>query len=107
MSRPVEAWFAYYPDEVHASAVSEWGDLPDEGVQVIVLYFDEYTADGAVQYRKLLDGDDLYWHVPDTDEFGSTNDPTEIPNNALVKRGLEVEDGAFEDIKERAFSTWR
>lgn len=105
MSRPVEAWIVYYPDAVYDSHTSEWAGLPDEGVQVITLYFDEYTAGGEVQYRKLLDGDDLYWHVPDSNEFGSTNDPEEVPDGALVKRGLEIEDEAFREIKDRAFTT--
>lgn len=108
MTRPVEGWIAYYPDEVYDSHTADWAGLPDEGVQIITLYFDDYTADGAVQYRKLLDGDDLYYHVPGTDEFGNTNDPDDIPGAALVKQGLEIGDRDFRNIKEQAVETsWR
>lgn len=105
--KPVEAWRAWYPDEVYASNEIEWSDLPNEGVQVIVLFYDEWTADGQVRYRKLLDGDDYYWHVPGTDEFGSDMDPAEIPDNAIVKEGLEIPDERFDARKEQAVaSTW-
>ena len=102
----VAGWRAFYPDEVYASTGTEWRDLPDEGVQVIVLFYEEHAAEG-VRYRKLLDGDDFYYHILDTDVFGSEMDPDEIPDEAIVKEGLEIPDNEFFNIKQEAVdSTW-
>ena len=106
-TRPVAGWRAYYPDEAYAADDTEWRDLPDEGVQVIVLYYEEHATEG-VRYRKLLDGHDYYYHVPDSDVFGETNDRDEIPNEAIVHQGLEIPDADFQNIKQEAVeSTWR
>ena len=107
VSRSVAGWRVFYPDEVYAADDTEWRALPDEGVQVIVLYYEEHAA-AYVHYRKLLDGHDYYWHVPDSDEFGETNDCDEIPDEALVKKGLEIPDNEFFNTKQEAVnSTWR
>ena len=106
VSRSVAGWRAYYPDEVYAADETEWRDLPEEGVQVIVLFYEEHAAEG-VRYRKLLDGDDFYYHVPDSDVFGSTNDREDIPDEAIVKQGLEISDNEFFNTKQEAVdSTW-
>ena len=104
VSRSVAGWRVFYPDETYAGDDIEWRDLPDEGVQVIVLYYEEFATEG-VRYRKLLDGDDFYYHVPGTDVFGSTNDRDEIPDEALVKAGLELPDEDFHTIKDRAVNS--
>ena len=100
----VAGWRVFYPGETYASNETEWRDLPDEGVQVIVLYYQEYAAEG-VRYRKLLDGHDYYWHVPGTDTFDETNDRDEIPDEAIVKAGLELPDEDFHTVKGRAVNS--
>ena len=97
----VAGWRVFYSDETYAADETEWRDLPDEGVQVVVLYYEEFAAVG-VRYRKLLDGHDFYYHVPGTNVFGSTNDRDEIPDEALAKAGLELPDEVFHTIKGRA-----
>lgn len=106
---PVAGWHAYYPEQIYTSFMTVWEELPDEGVQVIVLYYDAYaTEGGSVRYRKLLDGDDFYFHVPGTDIYGSTNHQAEIPDAAVVKEGREIPDSEFSEVKQRAIeSSWR
>ena len=43
----VAGWRVFYPDETYAGDDIEWRDLPDEGVQVIVLYYEEFATEGV------------------------------------------------------------
>lgn len=105
----VEGWRAYYTDgRAFDSATHDWVDLPDDGLLVLVIYYDRWSGDGTVQQRMTLDGDDHYFHVPGTELFGCNNDPIEeierrFPG-AVVKRGKWTEATEFYYTKERARS---
>ena len=101
---PVTAWRAYYTDDrAFASTETPWRDLPDDGVLLVRLYYDEFTRGGDVRYTKSLSGDDHYFHVPGTDLFGCNNDP--IPEirarypGAVVKRGKWTTHAEMQRVK--------
>lgn len=104
-----DGWRLYYTeDRAYSSADTEWVACPDDGVLALVLYYDAYT-DGGVQYRKVLTGDDHYFHVPGTDLYGCNNDS--IPEiearypGAVVKRGKWTTHAEMTRVEQRAYHT--
>ncbi len=79
----VIGWSVWYEDSFYTSHDTRWGDLPDDGVQVMYLY----KSDGR---RLHCSGDSSYFHVP-PDVWGSNRDePNEVRKRypgAIVKRG--------------------
>lgn len=110
MARTVVGWRCWYTDDRHFnSEQDEWGELPDDGVLCVKLYYDEFADNGETRYTLLLDGHDHYFHVPETDLFGSSNDPVEEIHErypgAIVKRGKWAPAEEFYSTKDRAFHT--
>lgn len=96
-------WRAYYTNSrSFDSATDSWIDLPDDGFLILILYYE----DGSPE-RLVLNGEDYYWHIPDTDLYGaSCDDPAEIRerySGAVIKRGIWTTKGEFYDMKEIAY----
>lgn len=107
--RTVVGWRCWYTDDRHySSADHSWAELPDDGVLCLKLYYDE-QAGGDERYTLLLDGDDRYFHIPNTDLYGCSNDPPdeilERYPGAVVKRGKWTTAEEFYTVKDRAFHT--
>ena len=70
----VIGWRAWYADDSkYNSKDTKWNDLPDDGVIVIVLYFDNKT-------RRIMDGSDWYFrarHKSGDFIYGENNDSPE------------------------------
>ena len=103
----VDGWRAYYTGgREFGSDGHDWADLPDDGVLLLKLYYDEFTADGSVRYTKRLSGDDHYFHAPGTDLFGCNNDPIEDIHDrypgVVVKRGKWTTREEMVAVRERA-----
>lgn len=102
----VVGWRVWYADgSVFSSTDTEWRDLPDDGVQVVVLYYRGIAPDGH-PLRRIIMGADQYWS--DGESYDGVNDPPEkivarYPG-ALVKAGKTVPDHLFHGIKTRALS---
>ena len=90
----VIGWRAWYADgSKYDSATTEWKDLPDDGMLVNVLYFDENRPDGK-PLRRINNGTDWYFRAKGLKGFiyGSNNDTPEenkerYGDDILLKRG--------------------
>lgn len=99
-------WRAWYTrGRVFDAHDMEWRALPADGVIVIVVYHDDWAANG-VRYRTLHDGYDYYWRDPGTEAFRSGDIRPDFPAD-LIKEGTEIPDDEFDAVKQRAaLSTW-
>lgn len=105
----VVGWRVYYTDSrVYTSERTNWKDLPEDGVLLLKLYYDEWAND-RVRYTKVLSGDDYYFHVPDSDIFGCNNDPPSETvsrydglTKEYIKRGKWTTREEMEAVRERA-----
>lgn len=109
-TRTVIGWRLFYTDDRHySSAQHEWDEPPDDGTLVLKLYYEAMSGDSDERYTLLLDGDDYYFHVPDTNLYGCSNDPPEEIRErypgAIIKRGMWTTAEEFYAVKDRAFHT--
>ncbi len=86
-------WHVFYDDgKEFTSARTDWDSLPRDGVQAVVLYFDEVTKAGA-PYRRIMSGHDFYFRADGSRGyiFADSDDPAgEIKKRypgALILRG--------------------
>lgn len=103
----VDSWRIWYTsDRQYNSVGDDWQDLPDDGVLALVIYYDEYSADGEVQHRFVHDGEDWYFHEPGTDFFGSNQDTLEENQrrypNCIFKRGKWVPRAEYKRVRQQA-----
>ena len=104
----VAGWRTYYTEGRDFNSTDDrWADLPDDGVLVLRLYYDDFAGrDGSVRYTKSLSGDDHYFHIPGTDLFGCNNDPIDEIHDrypgAIVKRGKWTTHAEMTAVQERA-----
>lgn len=111
MTQPgtVIGWRIWYTCDRHFNSEQhEWAGLPNDGVLCLKLFYEE-MASGDERYTLLLDGDDYYFHTPDTNLFGCSNDPPEEIRErypgAIIKRGKWTTAEEFYRVKDRAFHT--
>jgi hypothetical protein len=109
MNRELGGWRIWLTDDrQYNSREHEWAEVPDDGVLVLKLYYDAW-ANPDVRYTLVLDGDDHYFHVPETNLYGCSNDPIEEIKErypgALVKRGMWTTAEEFYFAKQRAQHT--
>ena len=103
----VVGWRAWYTDgSKYDSATTRWNDLPDDGVVVIVLYFDNKT-------RRIMDGSDWYFrakHESGDFVYGENNDPSEenkkrYGEDISLKRGQWTTEKVMYGFQKEAMAT--
>ena len=88
--------------------------LPTTGLQIIMLYYDEFSVDGKTRYRRILQGNDIYYILWDTAPppqfrdwlFGQTNnvaDLTQYPG-AKAMTGQTVSDDFYKFVTAQAMA---
>ena len=88
--------------------------LPATGLQIIMLYYDEFSVDGKTRYRRILQGNDIYYIVWDSTVppqfrdwlFGQTNNTADLAQypGAKAMTGQTVSDDAYKFYTEQAMS---
>ena len=86
--------------------------LPATGLQIIMLYYDEFSVDGKTRYRRILQGNDIYYIAFDDTVppqfrdwlFGQTNNPADLAQypGAKAMTGQTVSDDFYKLITEQA-----
>jgi len=82
--------------------------LAETGLQIIMLYYDEFSIDGKTRYRRMIQGNDIYYIAWDDTVppqfrdwlFGQTNnaaDPNQYPG-AKVITGRTVSDDFYKFV---------
>lgn len=105
----VIGWRAWYADESrYDSKATRWEDLPDDGVLVVVLYFDENRPDGK-PLRRINSGVDWYFRAKGLKGFiyGQNNDTPEenkkrYGDDILLKRGKWADDSMMHRAEREA-----
>lgn len=82
--------------------------LAATGLQVIILYYDEFSVDGKTRYRRILQGNDIYYIAWDSTVppqfrdwlFGQTNNVADLANypGAKAITGLTVSDDFYKFV---------
>lgn len=98
-------WRVWYDDgTVYDSCRRDWAGLPDDGLLVKMLYYDDGT-------RQIQQGADYYFVAPhaEGDIHGASSAPLEVIRRrypgAIVKRGRWAPDGYYRRICEEAHSS--
>jgi len=94
----VIGWRVWYADgSQHNSKDTEWEDLPDDGVLIIVLYFDEKRPDGK-PLRRINSGVDWYFRAKGLRDFiyGQNNDTPE-ENRKRYGDNISLKQGKWTD----------
>lgn len=103
----VVGWRAWYTDgSKYNSKDTKWKDLPDDGVVVIVLYFDNKT-------RRIMDGSDWYFrakHESGDFIYGENNDSPEenkkrYGEDISLKRGKWTAEKIMYGLQKEAMAT--
>lgn len=102
----VVGWKAYMvTGQVYAGrTLADWRDLPDDGVLVVMLYYDKFCTQGQTRYRRILQGNDWYFIAPGVLDqvYGHGNEsPDEIARRypgAVVKRGQWTDDTHYQQV---------
>ena len=86
--------------------------LPATGLQVIMLYYDEFSVDGKTRYRRILQGNDIYYIAWDDTVppqfrdwlFGQTNNAADLAQypGAKSMTGQTVSDDFYKFVTEQA-----
>jgi len=105
----VIGWRVWYADGSKCdSAATKWKDLPDDGVLIIVLYFDEKRSDGK-PLRRINSGVDWYFRVkgPKGFIYGQNNDTPEenkkrYGKDISLKRGKWADDATMQQAEREA-----
>tara|TARA_R110000868_G_scaffold78706_1_gene224291 strand:- start:41 stop:394 length:354 start_codon:yes stop_codon:yes gene_type:complete len=77
-----------------------WRKAPDDGVQVVSIY-DREPRDGKY-YAQWFASRDLYAYSPSENSIVETNRPSELPADAIVKIGSEMDKDAFRKLYNEA-----
>lgn len=105
----VIGWRVWYADESnYDSKNTSWNDLPDDGVLIIVLYFDENRPDGK-PLRRINSGVDWYFRARGLKDFiyGQNNDSPEenkkrYGDNISLKRGKWTDEPTMHQVEKEA-----
>jgi hypothetical protein len=109
--KDVIGWRIWYADNsVLDSKATAWADLPNNGVQVVILY-ENWNHGGGKPYRQVLSGADFYFAAPGPDGrdiVTTSNDPeAEIVSRypgAIIKRGSFINQKRAKKISDAAFT---
>lgn len=102
----VDGWRAYYTDDRQYDSVTDtWTTLPDDGLLVVVVYFDAYSGDGDVQHTFIHDGAD--WYGYDGAELFVSNQQSIAVNrrrypDCTFKQGQWTTRSEYRAVKARA-----
>lgn len=109
----VIGWKVWFADgRVAAGATpEEWAALPEDGVLIVMLYYDEFTeADPELRYRRILQGNDSYWlsrgeadHIYGQSDEAAAAICERYPG-AVVKRGKWTDDESYRLAAEAAMT---
>lgn len=106
----VIGWRAWYDDDqVYDSRKTDWPALPDDGLIIVMVYFDENTSVGK-PYRQALQGYDWYFRAIGHDDWifgGNNDDPNETRSRykeASIKRGRWTDSEFYRKTVEKAFA---
>lgn len=100
----VIGWRTWYADgKKYNSKDMRWNDLPDDGVLVIMLYFDNKT-------RRIMDGSSWYFRVKDKSGgfiYGENDDSPEenrkrYGESISLKRGKWTTEKIMQDFQKEA-----
>jgi len=94
----VIGWRVWYADgSKHDSKTTKWKGLPDDGVLVLVLYFDGKRPDGK-PLRRINSGVDWYFRVKGLKGFiyGQNNDTPE-ENKKRYGKNIALKQGKWTD----------
>lgn len=102
-------WKIWYDDGsvVLGKTIDDWTAAPDDGVQIVMLYYDKMATDGVTRYRRVVQGEDYYWMAPSPNDFiyGSGRvDPGPRYPSAVVKLGKWTDDGSFSAMNAAAMA---
>lgn len=92
-------WLAIYSDRSeYASSTTTWAELPETGVQVVVVFFNDGT-------RQINDGADWYWledervRTVSSGPWGTWKERPDLPCRSCVKQGEGIDDAEFAVIQ--------
>lgn len=103
----VIGWRAWYANgSEYDSAVTRWEDLPDDGVLVVMLYFDDKT-------RRIMDSSDWYFRIRHKSGdfiYGENNGSPEenkkrYGESISLKRGKWTTEKLMRDSQKEAMQT--
>lgn len=105
----VIGWRAWYADgSKYDSKTTNWRDLPDDGVLIIVLYFDDKRPDGK-PLRRINSGVDWYFKARGLKGsiYGLNNDTSEenkkrYGEDVLLKQGKWTDESIMYQAEKEA-----
>jgi len=105
----VIGWRAWYADgSKYDSKTTKWKDLPEDGVLVVVLYFDDKRPDGKL-LRRINTGGDWYFKAKGLEGpiYGQNNDTPEenekrYGESISLKRGKWSDDATMQQAEKEA-----
>lgn len=102
-------WRVWYENgEQYNSSECDWSNLPDDGVQEVVVYFDEKEASGVHHYRRNMTANNWYFQAqgPNGYFYASSDDPPEEIRhrykNAVLIRGKWTDEDTLIAIEKKA-----
>ena len=98
-------WRVWYADGTrYSSKENEWSFLPDDGLQIVVLYKNKRLKHAEGWYRSIWSSCDYYWTTPKSglEVFCSNERPQERYPGAVIKYGKWMPVGEFEKIRVEA-----
>jgi hypothetical protein len=105
----VAGYVVWYADGSSCSSRNKsWDQMPADGVLMVMLYFDKFTA-GNKRYAEVQQGHEHYFRMPDGSDWihGYSNDSAgDIQKRypgAIVKRGKWASNGRYAKLIEQAF----
>lgn len=108
----IVGWKAWYSDgkKYGGKTLSDWKQLPDDGLLIVMLYYNRFSTDGTLRYKRIMMGNDFYWcHPGNMDNIYAQGDEgeTEIKKRypqASIKRGAWTDDAHFQMIIDQAMA---
>lgn len=97
----VLGWKIWYPTKTVDSTQTTWDAAPDDQVQCVVIYFDEWSGDKP--HRRVAHGDEYY--ALNGDDFEqSFQDRSKV--HGAVKHGTYTKVGNLNRILSEAYDDW-
>ncbi|MHA2279264.1 MAG: hypothetical protein ACXAC5_00010 [Promethearchaeota archaeon] len=100
----IVGWKAWYDGAIYNSKEHSWKDLPNDGLQVVVLYTNKRLRSDDGWCRRIWSGVDYYWTTPESGSeiFCGDENPTERYPGAIIKRGKWIPLERYEKIRQEA-----